>query len=49
MRRWLSYRSPLDPVWLWHAFFDGTRLCNCSHSRWYRDELTIQEFNALWS
>jgi hypothetical protein len=21
--------------WLWHALFDGTRLCRCPHSAWY--------------
>jgi hypothetical protein len=25
-----------DLVWLWHAMFDGTRLCWCAHSRYYR-------------
>jgi hypothetical protein len=47
IRHWLGYRSPLTPVWLWHATFDGTRLCGCPHSRWYRGEMTVQEFNAL--
>lgn len=22
--------------WIWHALFDGTLLCGCPHSRWYR-------------
>lgn len=22
--------------WLWHALLDGTRLCRCPRSRWYR-------------
>lgn len=25
--------------WLWHALFDGTRLCRCAHSRRYRAHL----------
>lgn len=28
-----GYDSPFIPVWLWHVLFDGTRLCNCAHSR----------------
>jgi hypothetical protein len=36
-RAWLGYDSPLDPVWLWHALFDGTRLCRCPHSTWIRE------------
>lgn len=35
--RWLSWLSPLFPVWLWHALFDGTPLCRCAHSRDYRE------------
>lgn len=22
--------------WIWHAMFDGSWLCNCPHSRWYK-------------
>lgn len=33
---WLGWMSPLFPVWLWHALFDGTRLCRCHHSAEYR-------------
>lgn len=22
--------------WIWHALFDGTILCSCPHSRWYK-------------
>ena len=47
IRRWLGFDSPLLPVWLWHAFADGTPMCACLHSRWYRGEMTTQEFNAL--
>lgn len=36
MRRWLSWTSPLWPVWLWHAMFDGTWLCRCKHSQEYK-------------
>lgn len=36
MGEWLSWRSPLWPVWLWHATFDGTQLCCCAHSAEYR-------------
>jgi hypothetical protein len=34
--RWLGWMSPLPPVWLWHALFDGTWLCRCEHSAEYR-------------
>ena len=33
---WLSWRSPVTLVWLWHALFDGTPLCRCAHSAEYR-------------
>lgn len=36
MPKWLSWQSRILPVWLWHAMFDGTRLCNCEHSKEYR-------------
>jgi len=36
LRYWLSWLSPADPVWLWHALFDGTPLCRCRHSAEYR-------------
>lgn len=26
-------------LWLWHAVFDGTRICPCRHSRYFRAEL----------
>lgn len=35
-RYWVSWLSPILPVWLWHTFFDGTRLCRCDHSAEYR-------------
>lgn len=35
--RWLGWTSPLPPVWLWHALFDGTPLCRCEHSAQYRE------------
>lgn len=35
----LGWTSPLLPVWLWHALFDGTPLCRCGHSGEYRDAL----------
>lgn len=31
-RKWLSWQSRIMPIWLWHAMFDGTRLCGCEHS-----------------
>ncbi len=34
---WLSWHSPLLPVWLWHALFDGTWACPCERSRRWRD------------
>ena len=37
-RYWLSWLSPLDPVWLWHALFDGTPVCRCAHSAEYRSK-----------
>jgi hypothetical protein len=39
-RYWLGWMSPADPVWLWHALFDGTRLCRCRHSAQYRRRLS---------
>jgi len=33
---WLTWLSPLFPVWLWHALFDGTPLCRCQHSGQYK-------------
>ena len=33
---WLGWTSPLFPVWLWHALFDGTPACRCAHSAAYR-------------
>jgi hypothetical protein len=30
-------------IWLWHALFDGTRLCRCEHSRRYRAYLRDAE------
>lgn len=35
-RKWLSWQSRIMPIWLWHAMFDGTPLCNCDHSKEYR-------------
>jgi hypothetical protein len=35
----LGWMSPLFPVWLWHALFDGTPLCRCPHSAEYRGAL----------
>lgn len=35
MPKWLSWESRLFPVWLWHALFDGTKLCRCEHSKYY--------------
>lgn len=37
---WLSWRSPLWPVWWWHALFDGT-ICPCERSRGYRAALAL--------
>lgn len=34
---WLGWTFPFVPVWLWHALFDGTRLCRCLHSAEYRE------------
>jgi hypothetical protein len=34
---WLTWLSPCDLVWLWHALFDGTRVCRCRHSRERRE------------
>lgn len=36
MRDLLSFDSPLTVIWLWHALFDGTPLCNCQHSKGYK-------------
>lgn len=38
---WLSWHSPLLPVWLWHVLFDGTRVCPCERSRRWRDALVM--------
>jgi hypothetical protein len=38
----LGWMSPITIVWLWHALFDGTRLCRCSHSR------HVKEASARW-
>ena len=35
IRRLLGWTSPILLVWVWHALFDGTRLCRCAHSREY--------------
>lgn len=42
-RRWLSWLSPLDPVWLWHALFDGTWACRCAHSARYKAAIRAEE------
>jgi hypothetical protein len=36
-RRFFSYYTSFDPIWLWHAMFDGTWLCHCAHSQWYKE------------
>lgn len=28
-----GWLSPLTVVWVWHALFDGTRVCPCARSR----------------
>lgn len=35
MHEWLAPRDErvTGRPWLWHALFDGTRLCRCPHSR----------------
>lgn len=33
-------------IWLWHALFDGTWVCWCPHSRWYRGQLTMAQYDA---
>jgi hypothetical protein len=32
----LTWRSANLLIWLWHALFDGTRICRCPHSTEYR-------------
>jgi fermentation-respiration switch protein FrsA (DUF1100 family) len=38
---WLSWRSPLLPVWLWHVLYDGTRICPCERSRRWQAALAL--------
>lgn len=33
----LGWSSPLFPVWMWHALFDGTPVCRCARSREFRE------------
>jgi len=40
-RRWLSWTSPIYPVWLWHALFDGTWMCRCEHSKQYKSAAPV--------
>jgi hypothetical protein len=25
-------------IWIYHALFDGTWLCKCEHSKWYKEK-----------
>lgn len=33
----MMYASDRFFPWLWHMFFDGTRLCRCWRSQWIKD------------
>lgn len=41
MDAWLSWTSPLFPVWLWHVLLDGTWACPCERSRRWRAALAL--------
>lgn len=34
--------------WLWHAMFDGTRLCRCKHSQYYKEMGERMKRDGIW-
>lgn len=34
--------------WMWHALFDGTRLCRCPYSRRERTAARVERMRRNW-